>query len=306
MLPQAHPATEPVYFARVSAGLEQLAWGDIERHTGARLLGLGHRRVDFACAAAPAGLLALRAVDDVYVRVARLRGLDHTRASLGRLTRKLGEVDFDPALALIAQVRTLPEYPMYRVTASHLGRRNYSRYDIEGAVEQALTLRLPWRFVLNAADEPMPDLDLRVLLEDDWALLGLRLGAAPLHRRDYKVAERPGALKPPVAYCLALLAGCAPGQVLLNPACVNATSRRYSTVQRSRVWRCQNLQPVPTCWASQPWLKKRATAIYSTVLSSGLPTVTAAATSSSMHAPKKVTARQFRALSLRKTSRVSA
>ena len=176
MLPQAHPATEPVYFARVSAGLEQLAWGDIERHTGARLLGLGHRRVDFACAAAPAGLLALRAVDDVYVRVARLRGLDHTRASLGRLTRKLGEVDFDPALALIAQVRTLPEYPMYRVTASHLGRRNYSRYDIEGAVEQALTLRLPWRFVLNAADEPMPDLDLRVLLEDDWALLGLRLG----------------------------------------------------------------------------------------------------------------------------------
>ncbi len=219
MLPQAHPATEPVYFARVSAGLEQLAWGDIERHTGARLLGLGHRRVDFACAAAPAGLLALRAVDDVYVRVARLRGLDHTRASLGRLTRKLGEVDFDPALALIAQVRTLPEYPMYRVTASHLGRRNYSRYDIEGAVEQALTLRLPWRFVLNAADEPMPDLDLRVLLEDDWALLGLRLGAAPLHRRDYKVAERPGALKPPVAYCLALLAGCAPGQVLLDPAC---------------------------------------------------------------------------------------
>ncbi|MEO7910969.1 MAG: methyltransferase domain-containing protein, partial [Roseiflexaceae bacterium] len=59
----------------------------------------------------------------------------------------------------------------------------------------------------------------RVLLEDDWALLGLRLGVLPLHRRAYKVASRPGSLKPPVAYCLALLAAPAPGAVVLDLAC---------------------------------------------------------------------------------------
>ena len=73
--------------------------------------------------------------------------------------------------------------------------------------------------MLNDAEEQEPELDLRVLLEDDWALLGLRLGALPLHRRAYKVASRPGSLKPPVAYCLGLLAALAPGDVVLDPAC---------------------------------------------------------------------------------------
>ena len=73
--------------------------------------------------------------------------------------------------------------------------------------------------MLNDAEEQEPELDLRVLLEDDWALLGLRLGALPLHRRAYKVASRPGSLKPPVAYCLGLLAALAPGAVVLDPAC---------------------------------------------------------------------------------------
>ena len=78
------------YFARVTAGLEQLAWQDIERRCDARLLGFGHRRIDFAYAGMPAALLDLRSVDDMYVYAARLTGLDHTRASLARLTEKIG------------------------------------------------------------------------------------------------------------------------------------------------------------------------------------------------------------------------
>lgn len=212
-------STEQLYFARVSAGLEQIAWQDIEQRLAARLVSFGHRRIDFAYSGAPTALLDLRSVDDVYVFVARLTKLDHTRVSLDRLTQKIALVNFEPALAVVAAARALPDYPKYRVTASHLGKRNYSRYDVEGAIERALTPRLSWRFVLNEADEPEPDLDLRVLLEDDWALLGLRLGAAPLHRREYKVASRTGSLKAPIAYCLGRLAGLAPGEVLLDPAC---------------------------------------------------------------------------------------
>ena len=159
------------------------------------------------------------ACDDIYVYAARLTGLDHTRASLARLTEKIAPMDLLPALEVCAAVRPISTAPTYRVTASHLGRRNYSRYDVEGAVAAALTGNLPWRFVLNDAEEQEPELDLRVLLEDDWALLGLRLGALPLHRRAYKVASRPGSLKPPVAYCLGLLAALAPGDVVLDPAC---------------------------------------------------------------------------------------
>jgi 23S rRNA G2445 N2-methylase RlmL len=207
------------YFARVTAGLEQLAWHDIERQLEARLLGFGHRRIDFAYAGPPATLLELRSIDDVYVYVGRLEGLDHTRASLVRLAQKIGQLDFAGALAACASIRPLPGAPTYRVTASHLGRRNYSRYDVEGAVDAALSESLPWRFVPNDPEEDEPDLDVRVLLEADWALIGLRLGAIPLHRRAYKVASRPGSLKAPVAYCLCLLAELAAGHVVLDPAC---------------------------------------------------------------------------------------
>jgi 23S rRNA G2445 N2-methylase RlmL len=207
------------FFARMTAGLEQLAWRDIERQTRARLAGFGHRRVDFAFEGAPELLLGLRSVDDVYVQAARLTGLDRTRASLARLTQKIDPAALIPALDACAAVRPISYAPTYRVTASHLGRRNYSRYDVEGAVEAALVGNLPWRFVPNEAEEREPELDLRVLLEDDWALLGLRLGAAPLHRRAYKVASLPGSLKPPVAYCMSLLAEPAPDAVVLDLAC---------------------------------------------------------------------------------------
>jgi 23S rRNA G2445 N2-methylase RlmL len=210
---------ETQYFARVTAGLEQVAWEDIEWRMGATLTGFGHRRIDFRYDGPPAALLGLRSVDDVYVYAARLAGLDHTRASLARLTRELAQVEFAPALEAIRAARLLGGQPSYRVTASHLGRRNYSRYDVEGAAAEALAGRVPWEYVPNAPDEDEPDLDLRVLLEDDWALVGLRLGAAPLHRRAYKLASRPGSLKAPVAYCLALLAGVAPGASVLDLAC---------------------------------------------------------------------------------------
>jgi 23S rRNA G2445 N2-methylase RlmL len=213
------PLATQHYFARVTAGLEQLVWQDIERRCDAELIGFGHRRIDFASAGTPAALLDLRGVDDIYVHAARLTGLDHTRASLARLTEKIAPMELLPALEVCATVRPISTAPTYRVTASHLGRRNYSRYDVESAVATALTGNLPWRFVLNDAEEQEPELDLRVLLEDDWALLGLRLGALPLHRRAYKVASRPGSLKPPVAYCLGLLAALAPSDVVLDPAC---------------------------------------------------------------------------------------
>ncbi|HEY3229664.1 MAG TPA: methyltransferase domain-containing protein [Roseiflexaceae bacterium] len=207
------------YFARVTAGLERVAWQDVERRTGARLLRFGHRRIDFSYDGPPHALLALRSVDDIYVWVGRLTGMDRARASLARLTQQLRQVDFAPAVALCAAVRPLRQPPTYRVTSSHLGKRNYSRYDVEGAVEAALSAVLPWRFVPNDPEEGEPDLDLRALIEDDWALIGLRLGRAPLHRRAYKVASQPGSLKAPVAYCLCLLAGLQPGDAVLDPAC---------------------------------------------------------------------------------------
>lgn len=207
------------YFARVTAGLEQIAWLDIEQRTGAKLLGLGHRRIDFTHGGPPDSLLTLRSVDDVYVFVTALSGFDCTRASLAAF-QKLKDINFLPALNVCSAVRSFANPPTYSVTASYLGTRNYSRFDIESAVQAALPEKLPWRFVPNRPEEYAPhDIEVRILLEDNWAIIGLRLGSTPLHRRPYKVASLPGSLKAPVAYCLCRLAGLKTEDKLLDPTC---------------------------------------------------------------------------------------
>lgn len=208
------------YFARVTAGLEAIAWQDIQQRTGATLIGFGHRRIDFRYEGPAVELLNLKSVDDLYLFVTQLRGFDRSRASLTHFQR-LGDMDFADDLKLIATLRDIGEPPTFAITASHLGKRNYSRYDVEAAVEKALS-RLGWSFVPNLPEvEESHDIDLRILIEDDWALVGFRLGDSPLHRRAYKRASVSGSLKAPVAYCLALLAELpsATDMLILDPTC---------------------------------------------------------------------------------------
>jgi hypothetical protein len=67
-----------------------------------------------------------------------------TRAGLRALDRggTAADAAIAAAAALCAAVRPLGQPPSYRVTSSHLGKRNYSRYDVEGAVEAALSAAL--------------------------------------------------------------------------------------------------------------------------------------------------------------------
>jgi tRNA (guanine6-N2)-methyltransferase len=207
------------YFARVTAGLETVAWREMEQMAGVHLIGFGHRRIDFTYEGPPTVLLGLKSVDDVYLFITQLDGLDRTRASL-RMFQELKEIDFTPAVAILSAIREMAIPPTYGITASHLGKRNYSRYDVEDATQVALSEHLPWQFIPNRpGEEAIRDIEFRILIEEEWALVGVRLNDIPLHRRPYKVASRPGSLKAPVAYCLAMLAGLKPADVLLDPTC---------------------------------------------------------------------------------------
>jgi 23S rRNA G2445 N2-methylase RlmL len=115
-------------------------------------------------------------------------------------------------------VRPIPKRPHYTITASLLGGRNYTRYEVAAVLQEAWS-RYGWHYVENAPNHAPVDLDIRVLIEQDWLLVGIRLGEIPLHRRPYKLHSLPGSLKPPVAYCLCLLADIQTGQTVLDPMC---------------------------------------------------------------------------------------
>ena len=213
------------YFATVTAGLERIAWGDIARIVGAQraaplLRAIGHRVLRFTAPGPPHALLALRSVDDAFAEAGAIAGVGHTRAALDTIRAGVTTLDMEGAAALCQQVRPLPARPRFAVTASFVGARNYTRYAIADAIADGVAAALGWEPVSNTPEEHGPhDIHLRVMLEGEELLLGARLAAGPLHRRPYKLASRPGSLKAPVAYCMALLAGVRPGVVALDPLC---------------------------------------------------------------------------------------
>jgi tRNA (guanine6-N2)-methyltransferase len=208
------------FFARATRGIEWIAAAEITGRGGGTVHDLGHREVRFS-APTPGPLLALRTVDDVFAWAGRVEGMGRERSSLGALAHF-------PASAIADAVARgpVPEGTRFDVTASFLGRRNYSRYDIEDATGSALARATGGEYVSRrdgTGAQRTTALSWRVHVRDDEAILGLRLGARPLHRRAAAWATVPGTLHPPVAAALVLVAGVVPGQWWGDPFCGSGT-----------------------------------------------------------------------------------
>jgi tRNA (guanine6-N2)-methyltransferase len=206
----------PRYFARVTAGTEAIAQREIERLNSVRSVKIAKRRLDIDYTGDPPRLLSLRSVDDVYIQIGELGGISKHRSTLSEITRGVNGFSFNEAVEACRRVRAIPDPPAFTITASLSGNRNYNRFEVESAVAAALP---DWHYIPNQPEHAPVDLDIRVIIEDDTALIGVRLGNEPLHRRRYKQHSTPGSLKPPVAYCLCLAALLQPGNVLLDPMC---------------------------------------------------------------------------------------
>ncbi|MEU7746705.1 RNA methyltransferase [Nonomuraea sp. NPDC049158] len=112
------------------------------------------------------------------------------------------------------------------VSASFVGRRNYSRFDIEDAVgaELARPLGLPYHSRRDGRVPPEGSTAWRVTVEDGQAVIALRVPARPLHRRPYKTESVPGTLHPPVAAAMAVLARLDRAGTVLDPCCGAGTT----------------------------------------------------------------------------------
>nr|WP_055506171.1 methyltransferase domain-containing protein [Nonomuraea pusilla] len=205
--------------ARAVHGIEPLVAAEIERHGLGAVRGLRHREVWFEPAGPPGRLASLRTADDVLLVAAVVDGVGRTRAALARLAAAASSLDARRFLRSAG----VPGRGGLEVSASSVGRRTYGRYEIEDAVgaELARRLGLAYHSRSGGARPPAGALAWRVTLEGDRAVIALRAGARPLHRRAYKTASVPGTLHPPVAAAMARLAGLdapgAPGRVVLDP-----------------------------------------------------------------------------------------
>lgn len=200
----------------------------IEHLVAAEVAGIGrvdrirHREVWFTAPPTPA-VLDLRTADDVFLIGAVCRGIGRTRADLARVTRAAARL---PDLAAVRARCGGPPAPpcdsppatagpVTEVVASFVGRRNFSRYDLEDAAGAAL----PGYVSRRRSRVPAAASSWRLTVAGDEAVLALRVGGRPLHRRPYRTRSVPGSLHPPLAAALARLAGVTPAMTVVDPCC---------------------------------------------------------------------------------------
>ena len=183
-------------FAITTRGLEEISAEEMASLPGVAVTGGGYRRVLAGVRGDLAPLLGLRTVDDVYLHVAERGGIVRQRTALETLREWGASLSLEAPLECLRTLRCLPTDPRFAITASFVGKRNYSGDEIKVAMAEGVVATTGWRY---CSLDREADVSLRLFIEHEQALLGLRMGASPLHRRDYKVAQRPGSLKPSVA-----------------------------------------------------------------------------------------------------------
>src|SRR5437763_12849552 len=205
--------------ARTLRGIEWIAAAEIRAVLGVSEIARGHRELRFRLPELSPQSLDLGTVDDVFLVAAVVDGIGRARAGLTRLTGAATAVDLDALAEVVSRVRDVSDRSC-DVVGSFLGRRNFSRYELEDAVGAALATAGGWAYRSRSAGAPARgSLSVRVHLEGTRAAMAVRIAAAPLHRRTYRTSSRPGSLHPPPARALALLVGLRPGACLVDPFC---------------------------------------------------------------------------------------
>ena len=184
------------------------------------------REVRFQAPRLDPGLRTLRTPDDVFLSVGCVGEVGHRKDVLPWLAEQARRWDWRQAVETVGQLRDLPARRRFDVVASLLGRRNYSRYDVEDAVGAALSAELGAQYISrrNGAEGVQPSaLTVRVFIGGDTATYGLRLADSPLHRRYYKQHASRGTLHPPVGAALARMLAPSVNEVIVDPFCGDGT-----------------------------------------------------------------------------------
>lgn len=207
--------------ALTTRGLESISAAEMSTLPGMVSPQVAYRRVTAEYQGALKHLLRLTTVDDVFIHLATWEGIGRPRDALRHLNQHSQGLDVAVAVGALRNLRPLDAAPAFSITASFVGKRNYTTAEIKQAVAEGVLAAQPgWRYVDDDRDAA---LNLRLFIEHETALVGLRIGATSLHRRPYKQHHLPGALKPSVAAAMLHVAGLEPGQRLLDPFCGTGT-----------------------------------------------------------------------------------
>jgi 23S rRNA G2445 N2-methylase RlmL len=203
-------------FAITTRGLEAVSAAELAALSEVTVDQIAYRRVFASCEGSLSPLLSLRTVDDVFLYVTTWHEIGRARSSLNALREASAKLDLHTPLAVCQQIRPIQIPPLFSITANFVGKRNYNSDEIKQACAAAMIESYGWVY---SEDDSQADLNIRIFIEGESAVVGVRLGSRSLSKRSYKHEHVPGSLKPAVASALLALAEIPPGARVLDPCC---------------------------------------------------------------------------------------
>jgi tRNA (guanine6-N2)-methyltransferase len=203
-------------FAITTRGLESICAEELTTVPGVTVEEVAYRRIFARCSEALTPLLELRTVEDVFLYAATWQNIGRARSTLQAMTAMGAQLPLNKIAGICAQVRSLPEAPTFSITANFVGRRNYNTDEIKQSIAAGITSQRGWMY---SEDDMLASLNVRIFLEGETAVIGVRLGERSLSKRTYKHSHVPGSLKPTVAAAMAALGGVRTGMRVLDPCC---------------------------------------------------------------------------------------
>jgi tRNA (guanine6-N2)-methyltransferase len=218
-----------VYIVQTQPGFESIAWSEITA-TIPRAKKIGTRTVPARAgmlifeAPRAAPLSALRCAEDLFAVVAYRHGLDDDATSLDKVRAAIrGCTHLDEALnarvAIVKGARAGKKL-RFKVVARLSGDHEFRRVDFKHAVETGILEHGDHLWRLNEDDA---EVEFWATMLRDELIFTLRISDDTMRFRDYKIAHRPGSLRPSVAAALAWVSNPLPDEVFLDPMCGTAT-----------------------------------------------------------------------------------
>lgn len=208
----------PPYYLSHIGGLEDIVAEEVrEKLPQARLLSSEFGRQHLAYDGDPGPLLELRTIENAVVLVASFEGVRPGMECLDELEAALSAIDLQPMLEAVRRVRPVGEPPRFRVTAERTGTHEFTSQQAAGAAGAGVIAATGWPVDLR-------DHEIEILLEidQDRAIVGVRLSETALHKRSRVVHPRV-TLNPTLAAAMVRVSEPEAGQVVVDPLCGGGT-----------------------------------------------------------------------------------
>ena len=238
-----------MFAAFVTRGLEDVAAAEMATVSTAVEIAEIRTKVVLGRATGPNAFRQLRTVDDVAVVSAQSAAVEDTPGLTALIA---DEGDLKDAIETAGRADRIDGTFSVTVSAAHTAIG--SAAEIEQVAAQAISARYGWQ---HRQMQRAP-IDVRVFIDGAWTLVGVRAFDQPLSRRQYRVVNVRGALRPTVAAALVRLA--TPGsksQRVWDPFCGSGTILCEAAQMGHEIWGTDIEPEAVKASQSNIWTAKR-------------------------------------------------